>query len=233
MEGGRYPGRLFPHADDVYLLAPVPLVMLEQPGRGRRAWHAQLMADARHAFSEEVLDVPDVRHVNDLGKPPTFAEDHWMERQAPAVGVWHQVPTNQFLSLDTPAVRRLRGLVEAAYLKGLAAFGEPAGRAHISESWIQVYRNGDYKVLHNHERYGPPYPESRWVGAYYLDDGRPDPHMPYSGMLSFRIRNENHFVRPKAGLLLIWPADILHEVHPFYGSSDRVVVNFNINSSCN
>lgn len=55
--------------------------------------------------------------------------------------------------------------------------------------------------------------------------------MPYSGVLSFRVRNVNYFVRPAAGLLILWPADVLHEVHPFYGARERVVINFNINAS--
>ena len=29
---------------------------------------------------------------------------------------------------------------------------------------------------------------------------------------------------------MLWPADILHEVHPFYGERPRIVINFNINS---
>ena len=84
-------------------------------------------------------------------------------------------------------------------------------------------------MLHNHERYGPPYPQHRWSGAYYIADGTPDETMPYSGMFSFRVRGTNYFVRPRPGLLMLWPADILHEVHPFYGAERRVVINFNIN----
>jgi len=104
------------------------------------------------------------------------------------------------------------------------------GEAWISESWVQFYKQADYKVLHNHERYGPPYPDNRWAGSYYIDDGDPDSTMPYSGVLSFRVRQVNYYVRPRPGLLLMWPADILHQVHPFYGSRERVAVNFNINT---
>ncbi len=71
-------------------------------------------------------------------------------------------------------------------------------------------------------------PRHRWAGAYYVDDGAPDPSMPYSGVLSFRVRDQNYLFRPKPGLLLLWPSEILHEVHPFYGTRDRVAINFNI-----
>ena len=53
--------------------------------------------------------------------------------------------------------------------------------------------------------------------------------MPYSGMFSFRVRLTSYYIKPKPGLLLMWPADILHKVAPFYGKSERVVINFNIN----
>ena len=53
--------------------------------------------------------------------------------------------------------------------------------------------------------------------------------MPYSGMFSFRVRQTSYYVRPKPGLLLMWPADVLHEVAPFYGKDERIVINFNIN----
>jgi hypothetical protein len=53
--------------------------------------------------------------------------------------------------------------------------------------------------------------------------------MPYSGMFSFRVRQTSYYIKPKPGLLLMWPADILHKVAPFYGKSERVVINFNIN----
>lgn len=53
--------------------------------------------------------------------------------------------------------------------------------------------------------------------------------MPYSGMFSFRVRQTSYYIKPKPGLLLMWPADILHKVAPFYGKSEQVVINFNIN----
>ncbi len=232
MVHGRRPAELFPRSEGLFHLAPIPLVMHQVEDLDHDRWHRQLIDDAISAFSNGILEVPDVRHIHDLGVPPDQPPDAWCERQTAAVGVWHRVPTNQYLSLQTDAIARLRCLVEYHYCRALLEVeGIAKPEAHISESWIQFYQSGDYKVLHNHERYGPPYPQHRWAGAYYIDDGAPDLTMPYSGVFSFRVREVNHFVRPVAGLLLIWPADVLHEVHPFYGARPRIVVNFNVNST--
>jgi hypothetical protein len=220
---------------DLCHFAPVPLIHTTVPVDDLGAFNAELLACARGAFSPALLDVPDRRHVHDLGRPPEDRDELWSERQVTPVGIWHRVPTNNVLDLDADPVKRLRAIIEDRYLFALAAVGEIDGSGDvepwISESWIQVFHDGDDKVLHNHERYGPPYPQHRWAGAYYIDDGRPDPTMPYAGVFSFRVRDANYFVRPRPGLLMIWPADILHEVHPFYGASERVVINFNINAS--
>jgi hypothetical protein len=231
MQFGRRPNTLYRVENDLHFLAPIPFVYHISNAVDLSDWHHRLMSAARKAFSEPVLEVPDVRHVHRMGSPPQFSESTWSEEQIPAVGVWHRVPTNGFLGLDVPDVCRLKKLIESQYVYALGILdGKPGLTPWISESWIQFYKAGDYKVLHNHERYGPPYPHNRWAGAYYIDDGAPDPTMPYSGLISFRVRQANHFVRPQPGMLLMWPADILHEVHPFYGERERVVVNFNINS---
>lgn len=231
MAAFRTPNILHRVSGDLYYLAPIPVIWHQVKSRDIEAWHEDLVSLAREQMEEPILEVPDVRHIHDLGRPPNFNEPTWAEEQLPAVGVWHRVPTNGFLGIDASPVHRLRELIESQYFNGLVALGiSGTGNPWISESWIQFYKDGDYKVLHNHERYGPPYPSNRWAGAYYVDDGQPDPTMPYAGVFSFSVRNVNHYVRPRPGMLLIWPADILHQVHPFYGARQRVVINFNINT---
>lgn len=223
---------LHPVENDFFHLAPVPFVYHQVETQNLDEWHAELVHDARQSFSEPVLEVPDVRHIQDLGSPLEFRALTWSEKQNTPVGVWHNVPTNGFLNLNYASVQSLTELIKNRYLNALRMIGiEETLFPWISESWIQFYKNGDYKVLHNHERYNPPYFHNSWSGAYYIQDGDPDSNMPYSGMLSFRIRQTNYFIRPQPGLLVMWPSDILHEVHPFYGNQDRIVVNFNINTT--
>jgi len=230
MSFGRSYDVLIPATDDLHYLAPIPVIYHQLSAPDLEAFHADLVQIARKSLSEPQIEVPDVRHKDDMGKVFEFDDDAWSETQIPAIGVWHGVPTNAFLDIPAEPVRRLRTLIEERYRFALDATAHTdAEKPWISESWIQFYKAGDYKVLHNHERYGPPYPEQRWSGAYYLQDGEPDTSMPYAGMFSFRVRQTNYYIRPKAGLLLMWPADILHEVAPFYGADERIVVNFNIN----
>lgn len=217
-------------SEDLYHLAPVPFVYHQVEKEKLTAFHADLVEEAQCAFSEPVLEVPDVRHIGDMGSLPKFNDTSWSEDHLPAIGVWHHVPTNAFLELKAPSVNKLRTLIEERYLNALKLTEGGEHEPWISESWIQFYKASDYKVLHNHERYGPPYMNNAWAGAYYIDDGGPDPSMPYSGVLSFRVRQTNYYFPPRSGLLLMWPSDILHEVHPFYGSRERIVVNFNINT---
>lgn len=65
-------------------------------------------------------------------------------------------------------------------------------------------------------------------GGYYLSDGDPIKDHPYSGVFSFHIRGMKYYIRPKKGMLIIWPYDIVHSVEPFYGKKHRAVINFNI-----
>jgi hypothetical protein len=233
-EYGRVTGSFTPVREDLHHFAPVPLIYRDLGFEDLDDVNRELAGIARRAFDAAVLEVPDRRHVEDLGRPPEMRDELWTESQVTAVGVWHRVPTNNLLDLPQDTVKRLRSVVEERYLFALSGTGALAPGEHVepvvTESWIQFYKNCDDKVLHNHGRYGPPYPEHQWSGAYYLDDGDPDPDMPFSGVFSFRVRGENHFVRPRAGLLMMWPADVLHEVHAFYGRRERVVVNFNINA---
>lgn len=229
MDYGRYEANFLKYRDDIYHLAPIPVVYKKL--KNVKQLNEKLIKTAQKGFAPEILDVPDERHIHNLGNPITFPDEIWKETQIPAVGIWHRVPTNNFLNFNQEEVIKLRSIIEKEYSKALRITANLTNiKPDISESWIQFYKNGDTKVLHNHERYGPPYPSERWAGAYYIDDGNPDPHMPYSGVFSFRVRDSNYYVKPQAGLLMMWPADILHEVHPFYGSKTRIVINFNINA---
>ena len=71
-------------------------------------------------------------------------------------------------------------------------------------------------------------PQVGYSGGYYLSDGEPIKDHPYSGAFCFHLRGMSYFVRPKQGMLMMWPNDIVHSVKPFYGKKHRCVINFNI-----
>lgn len=216
---------------NVFHIAPVPIVYKVLDEEEVATMNKQLVEIARREYSESVIEVPDERHRESLGKEIVFKDDFWREDQEPAIGIWHGVPTNNFLNLPFAPITQLRKYIEQEYLKVLQTTEGVTDKSPIiSESWIQFYKQGDRKVLHNHERYCPPYFDYKWAGSYYIDDGAPDKAMPYSGIFSFRIRNSNYYIKPVPNLLLLFPAEILHEVHTFYGARERVVINFNINA---
>jgi hypothetical protein len=220
---------LRPFVGDVFHLAPIPVFYKVLDDVDVGALNAELIAAARAAMPREVLEVPDDRHRDTLGQVPDFTAQQWKETHPAAVGIWHRVPTNAFLELQDTSVAWLKTKVLTEYVKTLQLLGDYDGRkALLTESWIQFYQRGDQKVLHNHERYDAPWYEQLWAGAYYLSDGSPDPAMKYSGVFSFKVRGASYFIKPRPGLLMMWPADVLHEVHPFYGTSERVVINFNL-----
>jgi Putative 2OG-Fe(II) oxygenase len=209
-------------------VAPTPVLVREVDREVSEGLRPGLIAVAERHLTRNELDVPDVRHIDDMGMYPDLSRDLWWEEHPASIGVWHHVPTNAFLDIDELETRSLRDLVEREFEATIESLEGEKVKAHLTESWIQFYRNGDYKVLHNHERYGSASLPHAWVGAYYIDDGEPDESMPYSGVLSFALGTTRYLIRPRAGLLVMWPAAVLHEVHPFYGQHDRVVVNFNI-----
>lgn len=213
----------------IHHLAPVPILYRQLEFSDLSAFNIRLRDKALEALEADILDVPDVRHLHDLGSVPDFPHTAWKEPQKAAVGVWHRVPTNSFLDIGDPAISRLRDLITESHRSLVEGLGDEEYRSsRIMENWIQFYRQSDYKVLHNHERYEAPFLSNMWVGVYYVQTGDPDPDKKYSGILSFSVRNTNYLIRPRPGLLLMWPSDILHEVHPFYGQSERIVINFHV-----
>ncbi|GAB5546417.1 MAG: hypothetical protein SangKO_061770 [Sandaracinaceae bacterium] len=222
-------GILRPFVGDVYHLAPIPVFYRVLDRADLSSFHDSLLSSAHTAMERDLLEVPDERHAASIGNaPPKWDAHSFTEARPPAVGIWHCVPTNQFLDLEDEPVRTLRRAIEDAFVETVRVVSGATVVPTLTESWIQLYEDGDRKVLHNHERYDSPPFEHMWAGAYYIDDGAPIENMKYAGLFSFRIRGENHFIRPKPGLLMMWPADLLHEVHPFYGERQRVVVNFNV-----
>ncbi len=83
MNFGRTPDILHHFSEDIFHLAPVPFIYHEVKDNNLDEWHAQLIEEAREAFEESVLEVPDVRHINDMGSPPNFDDATWSEEQIP------------------------------------------------------------------------------------------------------------------------------------------------------
>jgi hypothetical protein len=243
----------YSHSKHLHYVAPVPvwyqILTPEEVGEDVSTFNEKLKRIANEYYQKWQVEVPDEKHLCKSVFPKHLLKDMvekktFSQKYDPAEGKWHSVPTNNFLSIPEPEVIKLKEIVLNCYQQALEDYHKTLNtfildysyndckkthKANIDESWIQFYQNGDYKVLHNHLRYGfDPAFEHIWAGGYYIQDGKPDPYQPYAGKFSFRIRDYNHYIKPEAGLIMLWQGDILHEVHPFYGEEERICINFNL-----
>ena len=108
-------------------------------------------------------------------------------------------------------------------------------------AWANINRAGDYHDPHNH-------PHAYLSGTYYLkmpgegakkrqrSDVRPNAitfYDPRTGFNMSSIRNDPYVdpeltVMPKPGLLMMWPAALMHFVHPNLSDETRISLSFNI-----
>ena len=121
--------------------------------------------------------------------------------------------------------------------------GNPVSIMWQANMWANINRSGHGNEFHSH-------PGSFWSGVYYVDDGGiaadpalggeiefMDPRGPapamYAPHLAFAMpgglsAGANETVPPRAGLLVMFPAWLLHQVRPYRGSAQRVSIAFNL-----
>lgn len=160
-------------------------------------------------------------------------EEEWVEEsEMQAIGSRFWTPPNDFLSIDNPDVKTIKERIESGYLQLLEALEyKHESTPLITESWMQYYDpySGRGHNAHNHCRWKAEEAKPMmFSGGYYLSDGLPVKDHPYSGVFAFHIRGMKYFIRPRKGMLIIWPNDLIHSVEPFYGAEHRCVINFNI-----
>jgi hypothetical protein len=160
-------------------------------------------------------------------------QDQWVENhEFPPIGSRFYTPPNNFLYHEDENVNIIKRRIFNGFYHLLDTLNLSHNKdATITESWLQYYDpySGRGHNAHNHCRWH--HEEAKPImfsGGYYLSDGEPIADHPYSGVFAFHIRGMKYYIRPKKGMLLIWPYDIVHSVEPFYGKSHRAVINFNI-----
>ncbi len=215
--------------ENIFNLAPIPVY--------KRIYEDDIVTNKAYDFGLRILDAEQRRMGQELvdrwdsERYSTYEvnydrREEWIEsHELQPIGSRFYVKPNDFLDVENSDVDVIKRRI-------LAGFKELVGEeGTVTESWLQYYEptEGREHNAHNHNRW--QYEEEKpkmYSGGYYLSDGEPHPDHPYSGVFAFHIRGEKHFVRPKAGMLLIWPHDIVHSVEPFYGKKQRAVINFNI-----
>lgn len=155
-------------------------------------------------------------------------------------GGWHS--DDQLFKWDHPAIAELeRRVREAARDITLKTCGQVAREKTMDmemEGWANVSRDRAYNRIHKH-------PECTWSGVYYvsLGDGEPgvrdngsiefvDPRMAVeSGALPGQPFGGQFRLAPEPGMMLMFPNWLLHWVHPFQGSGERISLAFNVTLS--
>jgi uncharacterized protein (TIGR02466 family) len=161
--------------------------------------------------------------------------------QASNAGGWHS--DREILDWGGEPVRQI---IEIA--KGVATRltadrdGKPVRPVWTVQAWANVNGPGDSNICHYH-------PGSVWSGTYYVEDGgcaadpslggefeMLDPRGPGPGMYAPALKfagedgasvGSAETIRPKPGLLFIFPSWLYHQVRPYRGSKLRISIAFN------
>jgi hypothetical protein len=127
------------------------------------------------------------------------------------VGGWHSSP-------DLP-IWEDEGIADLIDRIGTVTEGVGAGGMRM-QAWANVMRAGGYHLAHRHG-------EAVWSGVYYVEAGDADS----GGAITFARGREVERVVPRAGLLLLFPGELLHSVATYTGTAPRISVAFNLWSS--
>ncbi|NIA71987.1 hypothetical protein HBA54_25635 [Pelagibius litoralis] len=148
--------------------------------------------------------------------------------------------SGNLLTVDNPAITWLRDCINKTVIDYLKRAGLDYAVNWSLQGWANVNRRGDYHDPHNH-------PHAYLSGTYYLqvpEAGAPAENRAdvRPGAISFydprgaanmtAIRGDRQIEaefthHPKAGEILLWPAFLLHFVHPNLAEEKRVSISFN------
>ncbi len=152
------------------------------------------------------------------------------------VGGWQSAPT--LLEWPVPEFATFRGWIEKATLQMASLpFKEPMTLEYRAYAWANVNRHGNYKTVHNHG-------EDHWATVYYVDCGKPEERRAMNGRFEVRdpraaasAASDGKYpgftfgkafaINPEPGMLLVFPAWLDHQVHPFFGEGERISIAAN------
>lgn len=188
---------------------PTPILIHRWPGH----------ADVNQALEAAILD----KMKNSPGKTRSniggwHSEEDLMNWPVPAVG--------QFKSWIGRAIRELHRLA--------APDRVPPRRLHIA-AWANVNRPGDSNNAHEHGNHS-------WSGAYYVATGAEGDKPPATGYLEvydpragagrlnvgLTTMGSGRLIPPMPGLMVVFPAWLVHSVRPHSEPGNRISIAFNV-----
>ncbi|HEX3984808.1 MAG TPA: TIGR02466 family protein [Acidisoma sp.] len=165
--------------------------------------------------------------------------------QASNAGGWH----SDRAILDWGGPRMGEIIAAARHVAGQMTADRHGQTVHPNwtvQAWANVNGPGDGNICHYH-------PGSFWSGTYYVDDGgcaddpalggefeMIDPRGPGPGMYAPGLKfagddgasvGSGETIRPRPGLLFLFPSWLFHQVRPYRGSALRISIAFNLGVS--
>lgn len=142
-----------------------------------------------------------------------------------------------------PSVVAVREFCHRSLNALLAGLGQITPESDIKfdyHAWFHVTRDGGFQGLHNHQN-------ASWSGIFCVDPGDHDPDNPRNGVVRFHdpkggtgmfadaanrklpmpFNNGVYEVHHQPGTLTIFPSYLYHEIFPYRGQRERIVVAFN------
>lgn len=137
---------------------------------------------------------------------------------------------------NQPALNRLFPHIGTALLDVCSEFFgfrvAPNECGVMAEAWGNIQSKGDFTAIHNHVS------GNDWSGVYYVDVGDgpdngilelidPRTVQELTGPGKFRRPNRELTIRPRNGLLVVWPSWMKHVVYPLDMEGERISIAFN------
>jgi uncharacterized protein (TIGR02466 family) len=189
-----------------------------------------------------VYDVPNVEQTNrEIGERLVAESLASAGLRRANVGGWHSLP--DVALRPEPCYRTVMKIivdhVGATHSKILSA-KDPASSPRwrfAAQAWGVVMRNGDYTIAHDHG-------EAHWSTTYYVNAGDVDlARTPDSGAFAVLdprrsgrpipgLETGSTFtIRPRTGMLVVFPGWLQHYVHPYRGTCPRIAIACNVTMS--
>jgi uncharacterized protein (TIGR02466 family) len=195
---------------------------------------------SRNGRLEHVFATPVFSHaLQGVERLNTQLRDLILERERTDSGItrsnqggWQSAP--DFFRSDRPPIAALERFIgHAINIATLRVTSKPELRFRIElYGWAAVNRNGHYNTTHVH-------PMATWSGVYYVDPGDKQLEDP-GGLLEFvhpiaasvmtffpNVLPSARVVQPKAGMLILFPSYLQHNVRMYRGERPRICVPFN------
>lgn len=150
------------------------------------------------------------------------------------IGGWHS--DLNFLNENIPAIQEFKQRLSQyiqEFNQQISNSGEHAKPMRL-EAWANISRKGHYNSIHNH-------PNAYWSGVYYITGNPTVDEHPFSGKLelidprpaaSVAYDEDNSLygrflLNPLPGQIILFPAWLQHQVHPYFGEEPRISIAFN------